>query len=191
MKPKIWLVTIGSVILSLSSVNAAEPVSLKELSLKELSQKELPQKEQPLQEQPKSVQVVKQFIQGFNNHSVEQLLQQTTENVHWFNLSGAKMDIETSTQHELAAAMSDYFASLNDAKARLRQIVVSANYVSTVEEVTWSHDGEQSSQCSLGVYQLKGNKISAVWYYPAHTCDQVTSPQYVEPEIGLLKETRQ
>ncbi|MCL1147392.1 nuclear transport factor 2 family protein [Shewanella marinintestina] len=173
MKPYIWLLALSA---SFSSF---------------LVQANTSQFQTITDQDPEAVKVVKQFIEGFNAQSVEQLIQHTTENVHWFNLSGLKMDIETSTQHELAAAMSDYFASLNDAKARLRQIVVSANYVSTVEEVTWSHDGEQSSQCSLGVYQLKGNKISAVWYYPAHTCDQVTSPQYVEPEIGLLKETRQ
>ncbi|ABV89133.1 nuclear transport factor 2 family protein [Shewanella pealeana] len=177
MKPKIWLLAIGSVFLTLlPSAYAAEP--------------------QPLEDQPKSVLVVKQFIQGFNNHSVEQLLQHTTPNVHWFNLTGTKMDIETSTQQELGAAMTDYFASLTDAKAKLRQILVSANYVSTVEEVTWSHDGERHSQCSLGIYQLAGDKINAVWYYPSHACDvtpwvEVVSPEIVQPEIGLLKETRQ
>ncbi|WP_299802337.1 nuclear transport factor 2 family protein [uncultured Shewanella sp.] len=177
MKPKIWLLAFGSVFMTLSPLtDAAESL--------------------PLEEQPKSVQVVKQFIQGFNNHSVEQLLQHTTPNVHWFNLTGTKMDIETSTQQELGAAMTDYFASLTDAKASLRQILVSANYVSTVEEVTWSHDGEQNSQCSLGIYQLAGDKINAVWFYPSHACDEtpwieVATPEIVQPEIGLLKETRQ
>ncbi|MCG9730723.1 nuclear transport factor 2 family protein [Shewanella sp. Isolate13] len=177
MKPKIWLLAVGSVFLTLASqVGANETLGS--------------------DAQPKSVQVVKQFIQGFNNHSVEQLLQHTTPNVHWFNLSGTKMDIETSTQQELGAAMTDYFASLTDAKASLRQILVSANYVSTVEEVTWSHEGELHSQCSLGIYQLAGDKINAVWFYPSHVCDEtpwveVTSPEIVQPEIGLLKETRQ
>ncbi|ABZ75018.1 conserved hypothetical protein [Shewanella halifaxensis HAW-EB4] len=178
MKPKIWLLAIGSALISVSPlVSASDPLPIET-------------------QQPDSVTVVKQFIQGFNNHSVEQLLQQTTPNVHWFNLSGTKMDVETSTQHELGAAMTDYFAHLTDAKAALRQIVVSANYVSTVEEVTWSHEGELSSQCSLGVYQLSGDKISAIWYYPAHACDETiwvdgSDPEIVQPEIGLLKETRQ
>ncbi|MGS0680014.1 nuclear transport factor 2 family protein [Shewanella sp. 125m-7] len=182
MKPQTWLLAVGSALMSLSStVSAALP-------------------QQDVSQPPKSVLVVKQFIQGFNNHSVEQLLQHTTPNVHWFNLSGSKIDIETSSQHELGAAMTDYFASLTDAKATLRQIVVSANYVSTVEEVVWSHDGEQSSQCSLGVYQLSGDKINAVWYYPAHACDEtiwkevntpdILQPEIMQPEIGLLKETR-
>ncbi|MGS0827343.1 nuclear transport factor 2 family protein [Shewanella sp. 0m-8] len=178
MKPKIWLLAIGSALMSVSPLASASNTLAIEA------------------QQPDSVTVVKQFIQGFNNHSVEQLLQHTTPNVHWFNLSGTKMDVETATQHELGAAMTDYFSSLTDAHATLRQIVVSANYVSTVEEVTWSHEGEQSSQCSLGVYQLSGDKISAVWYYPAHACDQTTwvensEPGIVQPEISLLKETRQ
>ncbi|GIU46545.1 hypothetical protein TUM4438_22580 [Shewanella sairae] len=182
MKPKIWLFALSAACFSFSSLanSAVDPAEAASNFVNE----------------PKPVKVVKQFIAGFNNHSVEQLLQHTTENVHWFNLAGGKMDTETSTRNELAAAMSDYFANLNDAKATLRQIIVSANYVSTVEEVTWSHDGEKSSQCSLGVYQLNGDKINAVWYYPAHACDEATWKEaavsdLVEPEIGLLKEMRQ
>lgn len=139
-----------------------------------------------------SVEVVEQFIQAFNEHSIEQLLSHTTDTVHWFNISGSKMLIETSSKNELGAAMADYFQTLPDAKATLTQAVSSANYVSTVEKVTWSHDGEQDSQCSIGVYELKQGKINAVWYYPAHACDpEPSNSNIVQPEIGLLKDTRQ
>ena len=139
-----------------------------------------------------SIEVVEQFIQAFNEHNVGQLLSHTTDTVHWLNISGSKMLIETSSKNELGAAMADYFQTLPDAKATLTQAVSSANYVSTIEKVTWSHDGEQDSQCSIGVYELKQGKINAVWYYPAHACDPESSnSNIVQPEIGLLKDTRQ
>ena len=139
-----------------------------------------------------SVKVVEQFVQAFNEHSVERLLSYTTDSVHWFNLSGTKMLTETSSKNELGAAMADYFATLADAKATLTQVVSSANYVSTVEKVTWSNEGEMSSQCSLGVYELQQGKINAVWYYPAHACDPSADNRHIEQaEIGLLQDTRQ
>lgn len=139
-----------------------------------------------------SIEVVEQFIAAFNEHSVGQLLSHTTDSVHWFNISGSKMLIETSSKNELGAAMADYFQTLPDAKATLTQAVSSANYVSTIEKVTWSHDGELDSQCSIGVYELKQGKINAVWYYPAHACElEPGGDNIVQPEIGLLKETRQ
>ena len=99
---------------------------------------------------------------------------------------------ETSSKNELGAAMADYFETLADATATLTQVVSSGNYVSTVEQVTWSHDGELNSQCSIGVYELKQGKINGVWYYPAHACDvAVLESNIVAPEIGVLKETRQ
>ncbi|MCL1050837.1 nuclear transport factor 2 family protein [Shewanella abyssi] len=139
-----------------------------------------------------SVAVVEKFVQAFNDHSVERLLAYTTDSVHWFNLSGTKMLTETSSKNELGAAMADYFATLADAKATLTQVVSSANYVSTVEKVTWSDEGELNSQCSLGVYELQQGKINAVWYYPAHACEpSVANDPIVQAEIGLLQDTRQ
>ncbi|MCK8046612.1 nuclear transport factor 2 family protein [Shewanella sp. 1CM18E] len=183
MKPQIWLFALSAACFSfttLANSSAESAVATKPVAANE----------------PEPVKVVRQFIQAFNNHSVEQLLKHTTPNIHWSNVSTMKMDIQTSSQNELGAAMTDYFASLNNAKATLRRVTVTGNYVSTVEEVQWSHEGEQSSQCSLGVYQLNGDKINAVWYYPAHACGEqvwqdVAKPEIVQPEIGLLKETRQ
>lgn len=125
----------------------------------------------PLKPTATTVQVVEQFVEAFNDHSVERLLSYTTDSVHWFNLSGTKMLTETSSKNELGAAMADYFTTLTDAKAVLVQVISSANYVSTIEKVTWSHEGVISSQCSVGVYELQERKINAVWYYPAHTCE--------------------
>ncbi|QQX79971.1 nuclear transport factor 2 family protein [Shewanella sp. KX20019] len=136
------------------------------------------------------VAVVEKFVQAFNDHSVERLLSYTTDSVHWFNLSGTKMLTETSSKNELGAAMADYFATLADAKATLTQVVSSANYVSTVERVTWSDEGELNSQCSIGVYELQQEKINAVWYYPAHVCEpSVDNGASVQAE--LLQDTRQ
>lgn len=183
MKPRIWLFAISAACFSLTT-QANTDVKSASVPVAEAVN------------EPEAVKVVRLFIQAFNNHSVEQLLKYTTANIHWSNVAAMKMDIQTSSQNELGAAMTDYFASLNNAKATLRRITVTGNYVSTVEEVQWSHDGEQSSQCSLGVYQLNGDKINAVWYYPAHACDEQVwqdevNLDIVQPEIGLLKEMRQ
>lgn len=122
---------------------------------------------------------VSMFIQGFNEQKIELMLAQTTEDVTWFNVSITKVDLQASGHSELGAAMTDYFQTLPGAKASILGSLSSGNYVSTLEKVSWQQDGEQNSQCNMGVYTLRGDKIAAVWYYPAQECD---TP---EAEIGL------
>ncbi|WP_394202311.1 nuclear transport factor 2 family protein [Shewanella waksmanii] len=134
-------------------------------------------------------QTVRAFINSYNQHSVEQMLQYTTEDVRWMNITGTKVVTETGNQAEFAAAMADYFETLQDAHAVIVDLLVSGPYVSTVEQVTWQHEGEQHSQCAIGNFRVRNGKIVDLWYLPAHACDEVVTP--VEPEIGMPQHTQQ
>lgn len=141
-----------------------------------------------------STQIVEDFIAAYNSHNVEQMMQYTTKNVRWMHVTGTKVEVETSTQQEFAAAMADYFDTLTDANATILKIIDSGNYVSTVEKVTWNNDGEQLSQCSIGNFRIKNGKLAEFWYLPAHACDEVPvseATEIVEPEIGVLQKTQQ
>ncbi|QSX30383.1 nuclear transport factor 2 family protein [Shewanella cyperi] len=129
---------------------------------------------------------VRAFLAAFNEHKVEAMLAYTQPQVHWNHIKGQKVDTEADTQAEFGAAMADYFQTLPNAKADILSLTESGNYVSILERISWDNDGETGSQCSIGVYELSGGKISSIWYYPAHACN----PE-VAPEIGVLQETRQ
>ncbi|MCG9697781.1 nuclear transport factor 2 family protein [Shewanella sp. Isolate11] len=118
--------------------------------------------------------LVKQFIDAYNQHSVETMVQYVADDVRWMHITGTKVEVETSSKEQFGAAMSDYFETLNNPKATIVELITSAHYVSTVERVEWSTDGEQLSQCSIGNFRVENGKIAEFWYLPAHTCDEAT-----------------
>ncbi|WP_299795219.1 nuclear transport factor 2 family protein [uncultured Shewanella sp.] len=144
-------------------------------------------------------EVVESFIQAYNKHDVELMVQHTSESVRWMHISGTKVEVETSDRTEFGAAMTDYFETLKDARATILKIIDSGNYVSTVERVTWDNDGEQLSQCSIGTFRVKGGKLAEFWYFPAHACDEPSSPEMpdksdstdIEPVSGALQEKQE
>lgn len=148
---------------------------------------------------PTPTEVVESFIQAYNKHDVELMVQHTSETVRWMHITGTKVEVETSDQTEFGAAMTDYFETLKEANATILQIIDSGSYVSTVERVTWDNDGEHLSQCSIGTFRVKDGKLAEFWYFPAHVCDaqveaetiEKTDLPVVEPEIGVLQETQQ
>lgn len=137
-----------------------------------------------------SSQVVSQFLAAFNQHNVEQMLSHTTANVHWGHVKGNKMSLEASNQTEFGAAMTDYFQTLPAAKANIISMIDSGSFVSIVEEVSWNTEEGRNNQCSMGVYQLSGDKIASITYYPPHTCEPKVEP-VIAPEIGVLQDTQQ
>ncbi len=126
--------------------------------------------------------LVKQFIDAYNQNSVEAMVQYVSDDVRWMHITGNKIEVETSSKDQFGAAMTDYFETLNHPKATIIQSISSAHYVSTVERVEWTTDGEQLSQCSIGNFRIENGKIAEFWYLPAHTCDPVAS-QPIETKL--------
>lgn len=127
-----------------------------------------------------STEVVKSFIDAYNQHSVEQMMQYVTDEVRWMHITGNQVDIETANKDQFGAAMTDYFETLNHPKATILQIIDSSHYVSTVERVSWTHEGEELSQCSIGNFRVQEGKIAEFWYLPAHACDDIPAVNHAD-----------
>ncbi|MCE9680305.1 nuclear transport factor 2 family protein [Shewanella sp. AS1] len=123
------------------------------------------------QAESQSSSVVRQFIADYNQHSVEAMLQNLTEDVRWMHINGDKVEVETSGKAQFGAAMTDYFATLEQPQADIIEMIASDAYVSIVERVKWQADGEHLSQCSIGNFRIQDGKIAEFWYLPAHSCD--------------------
>ncbi len=133
-----------------------------------------------------SSNIVKQFIDAYNQHSVEAMMQYVSDDVRWMHISGNKLEVETSSKDQFAAAMTDYFETLNNPKATIIELISSSYYVSSIERVEWSTDGEQLSQCSIGNFRIENDKIAEFWYLPAHSCDSVNL-QVDDVEVNEVK----
>ena len=118
-------------------------------------------------------EVVTRFITAYNQHSVSAMVQYVADDVRWMHISGTKVEVETSDKAQFGAAMTDYFETLNNPQASILQMITSGHYVSTVERIAWSTDGELLSQCSIGNFRVQDGKIAEFWYLPAHACDEL------------------
>lgn len=118
-----------------------------------------------------SAKLVERFVQAFNQHNVDAMLELSTEDLHWMSVTGPKITIETSNQAELQESMVSYFESTPSVRSEVHSVTESGPFVFTVEEAFWLHNGIEKSQCSIAVYQFESAKIQSVWYFPEHSCE--------------------
>ncbi|MBE1299957.1 MAG: nuclear transport factor 2 family protein [Alteromonadaceae bacterium] len=119
-------------------------------------------------DEPKSI--VKEFVAAFNEKNVAAMLKHADPKIRWMSIQVNELTIEAESKTALGTAMQGYFQSVPSAQSEIVNIFTNQNFVSTIEKATWSNNGVAKSQCSIGVYELKNDKILNVWYYPAQPC---------------------
>ena len=112
---------------------------------------------------------VELFIDAYNQHSIDKMLEKTSEQVKWLYNINDKLLIETDGKAALRTAMIDHFKQHTHARSQIKQSLAIGDTVVVIEEA-FSNDGEHS-QCALSIYQVQHNLIQSVTYYAATTCD--------------------
>ncbi|MCB1049497.1 MAG: hypothetical protein H6510_12590 [Acidobacteria bacterium] len=68
--------------------------------------------------------------------------------------------------------MTDYLGSLSyQPHCERTQMTRQGRFVTTVEKCSRTVEGQERAQCSVAVYEFRGDKILNVWYYDAEACD--------------------
>ena len=119
--------------------------------------------------------VVGAFIEAFNRHDVDAMIDLSNTHVRWMSVDGDNVVTETNGSAALRSAMSAYFRDVPSARSELESIEASGRFVHTVERASWDGGGGQFSQCSMSVYEVGSGLIENVWYFPAHACDRPTT----------------
>ncbi|MCL1142893.1 nuclear transport factor 2 family protein [Shewanella gaetbuli] len=115
--------------------------------------------------------IVNAFVEAFNQRDPDKMGTFVTNDVVWFDVAKTEMSHQTDSKKQLIRSMQDYFTDANRAHSRVINAISSGQFISTVEQVSWQKGDQWMSQCSIGVYQFKKQKIAAVWYYKSHDCD--------------------
>ena len=114
--------------------------------------------------------VVEALMRAFNDHDVEAMLEQVTEDVELIYVDGGTSAVGATGKQTLGKEMRGYFAALPTVRSKLEGSMVSegSRFVTVRERVTWDPgDGQQRSQASVAVYEIEDGLIARVWYYPA------------------------
>lgn len=114
--------------------------------------------------------VVERLVTAYNAQDVEGLIELTTEDIRWMGISGDSLSVETDGRVAFREAMAEYFSSRPSARSNILSIAASGAFVQTIERATWTVDDAERSLCSMGIYEVAGDRIRNVWYFPAHEC---------------------
>ncbi|MEL6868505.1 MAG: nuclear transport factor 2 family protein [Pseudomonadota bacterium] len=113
-----------------------------------------------------SEQIVHRFVEVFNAHDVDRMLEMVTDDVQWLSVDGDDIAVEASGKAQLRSGMTDYFASCTSCKSRLVHVFSTADRVSALEEASYETDSGLQTQRSLSVYEFSGSLIKRVYYFP-------------------------
>lgn len=112
---------------------------------------------------------VELFIDAYNQHDIEKMLEKTSEQVKWLYNINDKLLLETEGKDALRAAMVEHFKQQTHARSLIKRSLTLGDTVAVIEEA-FSNDGERS-QCALSIYQMQQDLIKSVTYYAATSCE--------------------
>lgn len=112
-------------------------------------------------------QIVYRFVEAFNAHDTEGMLEMVTDDIQWLSIDGEDIVTETSNKEQLRSGMADYFESCSSCQSRLVHIFSTGIRVSALEVASFETDGGVKEQQSLSVYEFSGSLIRRVYYFPA------------------------
>jgi len=120
---------------------------------------------------PSAIDTVSAFVDAYNEHDSEKMLQYAANSVRWMSINGDKINVEAEGRKSLASFMDGYFDSLPSTRSELHGVQSLGPFVSMIEEAHWERDGKPGSQCAQVVYELSDGLIHNVWYFPAQPCE--------------------
>jgi len=118
------------------------------------------------QQSPPPRDVVDSLTAAFNRHDVATLDEWVHPNFVWFNVDSTGAHVEVNGLDALRDGLSAYYAALPTVRVVLEGGTEAGPFVSVVERVSWTRDGEVLSQASTAVYEVRDGKVRRVWYYP-------------------------
>ena len=127
----------------------------------------------PVLAQDVASEAVNMYIEAYNAHDVDRMLDLVTDDVRWMSLKNDKVTVEAKGKSELSESMASYFEGLPSTRARIVASRTIGQFVMVIEESGWESKGEMKSQCAISVYEMKEQLILNVWYFDSSPCDAV------------------
>lgn len=112
--------------------------------------------------------VVHEQMDAFNRQDVEAMAERVAPDFVWFSVDDDEVRVEARGRAALAEGMRSYFESFPSVRSEAEASVVSGRFAVVRERARWTDEsGEERTQVSLGVYEIRNGRIQRVWYYPA------------------------
>lgn len=114
-----------------------------------------------------AIELVQTYVEAFNERDVDLLLALAHDRIQWLSAEGEQVRVETEGHDALAKSLRAYFAGCSSCRSELLWIQRAGSRIVAHELASWESGGKRRSQASLVVYELEGESIRRVTYYPA------------------------
>jgi hypothetical protein len=121
-------------------------------------------------EQSNNLDRIASFMESYNEHDIDSMLQDMTDDVLWRSMANNKLVIETADKKQLQKAMQAHFKAKPNARSRIMDSIELGNTVAVIEEAFVSRDQKTTSQCAMSIYELDKGLIRSITYYAAAKC---------------------
>ena len=95
--------------------------------------------------------IVQKYVEAFNAHNVEAMLNMVTDDVQWLTIDGDKIVTETGNKEELRQAMEGYFESCSTCNSNLEHVFSTGERVSVLEVASFETAQGIQKQQSISV----------------------------------------
>ena len=114
------------------------------------------------------IETIQRQLAAFNAHDVIALRDNVAVDFMWFSVESDLSAIQLRGREAFEQSMIGYFGAFPAARAEIESPVAVGAFVSVIERVFWpGAQGEERSQASLAIYEVRDGLIYRVWYYPA------------------------
>lgn len=119
------------------------------------------------------VNVAIEFVTAYNQHDIAAMISLVHEDIKYMFISGNQIHTVTNGKAHLKRYLKPFFEHNPKASSRIRSSKLSGDFIQLLEEAVFTDkQGQERSQCSFSMYQLKDNLIINVWYFDAHKCGE-------------------
>lgn len=126
--------------------------------------------QEPRQEQqaPASAEdVILEQLQAFNAGNVEAMVANVADDFVWFAVDAMGVVPQLQGRAAFHRSMTEYFRSVTGTRAAIEEMFPVGDFIAVRERSYWVEGGQELSQASLAVYEIRNDLIRRVWYYPA------------------------
>ncbi|HMU47301.1 MAG TPA: nuclear transport factor 2 family protein [Chitinophagaceae bacterium] len=114
----------------------------------------------------KLMQVINDQFDAFNKADVDRLVNNVTDDFKWFFITSDSSGVEVEGKDNFRKSMEDYFKKGRKVTSKMESFVIHDNRISFKEVVSHKNSkGEMVSSSAMGIYEIRGDKISRAWYF--------------------------
>lgn len=128
-----------------------------------------------------SEQLVRDYVDAYNAHDVDRMVSFVEEGFEWVNLDGQKTVLESAGRESAREGTKKYFAGCPSCRSTLLWVQVAGSRVVAHERAEWQGAKGPRAQTSLSIYELRGDKLARVYYFPAERVEPPATPAVAPP----------